>query len=250
MKKLHLSLLLLAVFFAGCSDAITDSESEDVLNAPSSVYGETAVYQVAVRNLTTGQPFTPPLVATHNSYIDMYSVGSEASEGIKEIAENGNLGPLLDALENSDNVADVVVAVDNDVPPLLPGETVKFEITTSGNKHYLSFASMLICTNDGFTGLDSVKLPRYVGEDVGFELFAYDAGTEINTEDYADIVPPCQALVGPASEDEGTGMSNPDLAEGGVISPHPNVQGGNDLIQDVHGWKRNRVGKVRIRKIN
>ena len=41
----------------------------------------------------------------------------------------------------------------------------------------------------------------------------YDAGTELNTEDFADIVPPCQGLIGVSSEDGGTGMSDPSLAE-------------------------------------
>ena len=71
---------------------------------------------------------------------------------------------------------------------------------------------------------------------------------KINTEDFADIVPPCQGLVGISSDDEGTGVSNPALAENSVIKLHPNVQGGDDLVPAVHGWSEP-VGKVRIRRI-
>lgn len=247
-QRMLFSLLLAALVFAGCSDALTDVEPE----GPSAVAGSSshamAEYEVAVRNITTGQPFTPPLVATHNDNISMFSVGYKASTGIMQIAENGNLGPLMDVLNASSDVADVVVAVAGDPPPVMPGQTVKFNISTKPGKHYISFASMLICTNDGFTGLDSKMLPRHVGEEVGFALHGYDAGTEINTEDFADIVPPCQGLVGISSDDEGTGESNPALAENGVIKHHPGVQGGNDLVPYVHGWK-NPVGKVRIRRV-
>jgi hypothetical protein len=64
----------------------------------------------------------------------------------------------------------------------------------------------------------------------------YDAGTEINTEDFADIVPPCQGLIGVSSGEAGTGVSNPALAEGGVIHHHAGIQGGADLVPAVHGW--------------
>ena len=43
-------------------------------------------------------------------------------------------------------------------------------------------------------------------------------------------------MIGITSDDPGTGMSNPALAENGVIHPHPNIMGGNDLLPDVHGW--------------
>lgn len=248
MKQSMLLSLLAALVLVGCSDALTEVEPEGpTAPASSSEYGA-AVYEVAVRNITKGQPFTPPLVATHNDHINMFRVGHKASFGIKEIAENGNLDPLVGALNGSANVADVVVAVAGDPPPVMPGQTVKFTISSAPGYDYISFASMLICTNDGFTGLDSRKLPKYVGDYTSFALRGYDAGTEKNTEDFADIVPPCQGLVGISSDDAGTGMSNPALAENSVIKHHPNVQGGDDLVPSVHGWN-DPVAKVRVRRI-
>ncbi len=248
MKQTLLLSLLAALVLVGCSDTLTEAEPE----GPSAVAGTssyaTAEFEVAVRNITSGQPFTPPLVATHNDNVDMFSVGYKASNGIQQIAENGNLGPLMDVLNGSGDVADVVVAVAGDPPPVMPGQTVKFTITTTPGKHYISFASMLICTNDGFTGVDSKMLPRNVGDYVSSTLRGYDAGTEINTEDFADIVPPCQPLVGISSDDDGTGESNPALAENGVIKHHAGVKGGDDLVPSVHGWS-DPVGKVRVRRI-
>ena len=86
------------------------------------------------------------------------------------------------------------------------------------------------------TGIDGVRLPKKVGDTVTLSTDGYDAGTEINTEDFADIVPPCQGLIGVASGDAGTAMSDPALAEGDVIRLHPGIQGGDDLVPGVHGW--------------
>ncbi len=127
------------------------------------------------------------------------------------------------------------------VPEGLPGsamfpDSVTFEISAELGARRLSWVSMLICTNDGFTGLDSIKLPAHVGDEVTALTAGYDAGTEINTEDFADIVPPCQALVGVSSGEPGTGTSDPALAEGGVIHHHEGIVGGADLVPEVHGW--------------
>ena len=93
---------------------------------------------------------------------------------------------------------------------------------------------MLICTNDGFSIVHDAPLPAEVGETAAFFSHAYDAGTEINTESFADLVPPCQGLVGVSSDAEGTGASNPELAEGGVVAPHPGIAGDGDLDAMTH----------------
>ncbi len=212
--------------------------------APASA-DSAATYTVTITNLTDGQPFTPPLVASHRPAVDLYEVGEPASEAIKEIAENGNLGPAVAfATESkaSKHIADAVVALREEPgegpPPILPGESRTFTLTSSNGATLVSWASMLICTNDGFVGIDSVRLPKKVGDAISLTADAYDAGTEINTEDLADIVPPCQELVGVADDMRapGTGMSDPDLAEGGVITSHDGVLGIADLLTDVHGW--------------
>jgi hypothetical protein len=93
---------------------------------------------------------------------------------------------------------------------------------------------MLVCTNDGFTGLDTVRLPKKVGDTGHWYAGAYDAGTEANTENLADIVPPC------SDGNTGTGMSNPNLATNGVIAPHAGIQGTGtgelNLDPGTHGW--------------
>ncbi len=206
-------------------------------------------YSVTITNLTAGQPFTPPVLVTHSKRTGIFTVGEMASLEIQAIAENGDSGPLQAALAGADKVQ-VVAGMAPLVPANNPGGTgfassETFWITAYGRANYLSFASMLICTNDGFTGLDTVRLPKK--SKTVFSV-AYDARTEINTEDFADMVPPCQGLIGVASGDSGTGMTDLALMEDGIIIPHVGILGGNDLIPDVHAWS-DPVAKIEIKRV-
>ncbi|MCI0437764.1 MAG: spondin domain-containing protein [Chloroflexi bacterium] len=212
--------------------------------APGASYAggpNVATYRVTIVNLTDGQPLTPPLLATHQRATGLFSVGDAASPALQQIAENGNLAPMIDLLNNDTHVHEVVAGDAPIIPASDPGNTpfrssATFEISAAQGAKWLSWASMLICTNDGFTGVDTLRLPRRVGETVAALTAGYDAGTEVNTEDFADMVPPCPPLTGVPSSDPGTGESNPALAEGGVIMHHPGIQGGEDLDPAIHGW--------------
>ncbi len=238
--------LLAAALLVSCSDS--PSGDSQAVAASTEAIGGQAVYLVTVENLTGGQPMTPPVIATHRKPTGLFEVGSLASFGVKEIAENGNLEPLVEALSEDKHVDEVVVAVAGDPPPVLPGQSVSIEISAERGAKYLSFASMLICTNDGFTGVDGVRLPKRVGELVEVESDGYDAGTEINTEDFADMVPPCPVLTGVPSDDPGTGMSDPALAENGVIHPHDGIEGIADLSVAIHDWT-NPVARITIERV-
>jgi hypothetical protein len=203
---------------------------------------DASTYELRITNLLSGQPLTPPVVAVHHGDNAVFRVGHRASFGVKEIAENGNNTPLLDALAGTHRVTQSVQAGDGPlVPSGSPGDvmfddSVTETVTAGPGTQRLSVVSMLICTNDGFTGVNSLRLPRHVGETVTVRTNGYDAGTEVNTEDFADIVPPCQSLIGVSSGEPGTVTSNPALAERGRIAHHPGIQGGKDLLTDVHGW--------------
>jgi hypothetical protein len=236
-------------FLAACgTDAVTGApEAQAGFGQRNGGVSQARTYDITIYNLTGGQPLTPPLVATHQGGTSLFDVGATASLGVREIAENGNLQPMLDRLNASDHVSDVVVAVAGTPPPVLPGGSVSFTIDAEPGARFLSFISMLICTNDGFTGLHSQALPSQVGDDVTLDTNAYDAGSEINTEDFADLVPPCPALTGVPSTDPGSGMSNPALAENGVIAMHSGVQGIDDLDAQLHGFS-SPVARITIRR--
>lgn len=178
--------------------------------------GNQRSYTVTVTNLTTsGQFLTPPAFAAHTAKANIFDVGAKASPEIQEVAENGNLGPLVAALADMKGVKASGVGAG----PLFAGDSGTFEFTAPRRARMFSAAQMVVCTNDGFTGLDSVQLPRHVGDTVRVYAFAWDAGTEVNTNNLDDFVPPC------SGETTGTGMSNTDLAERGIISPHPGLGG-------------------------
>jgi hypothetical protein len=203
-------------------------------------------YDVTITDLTEGQPLSPPVVATHTGKHPIFQVGQPASVGVREIAENGNNAPLLAQLA-ADPFNQISEFTQAGMGPLVPAgkpgsamfdDQVSFTIEGSNKARRLSFASMLICTNDGFTGADSLRLPGAVGKTKTKTTNGYDGSTELNTEDYADIVPPCQELIGDMSTegDAGTGVSNPALAEGGVIHHHEGILGVDDLKPAIHGW--------------
>ncbi len=186
--------------------------------AASAYGGRQRSYSVKVTNLTDNQILTPPVFAAHTARADIFDVGAKTSPELREIAENGNLAPLAAALENTRGVRASGIGGGAD-GPLLPGTSRGFEFKVRGNTRLLSTAQMVVCTNDGFTGLDSVQLPLKKGSTVTIYAFAWDAGTEKNTDALDDLVPPCSGGNG------GTGMSNPDLATDGVIAPHPGLSG-------------------------
>ncbi len=118
-----------------------------------------------------------------------------------------------------------------------------FEITAAANANRLSLAVMLICTNDGFTGVSGVKLPggfRPVVHRVG----AWDAGTEQNNERFDQIVDACTQAGPVAHPPDGNGR----VATRGVILPHPNIQGVGDLSVALHGWSFP-VARITVQRI-
>lgn len=223
-------------------------------------------YQVRITNLTSGQPLSPPVLATHRAVGALWHPSREASTGIKEIAENGNFSPLADDLRKrrvAGRIFDYGVGFSS---PMFPGPLVPTgrpgaaTFPASVTMHIradsrraprLSVATMLVCTNDGFTGLDGYRLPAKVGRRVTVKAPAYETQSERNTEVLADIMPPCQGLIGVRSPSgaPGTAQSNPALAESGAIIPHKGVIGGNELDPALHGWGPNPVVKFTITRV-
>jgi hypothetical protein len=220
--------------------------------------GAAGTYRVTFTNLTEGQPLTPPVVATHSSQFNVFQYRHEARYGVQQIAENGNNAPLLTFLGRRSRVFDVVQGGDGPiVPDDTPGATmfpdhVSFTIMAGDEERFLSLVSMLICTNDGFTGVDSLSLPSAVGESVGYDAIAYDARTEVNNQELADMVPPCQGLIGVPDDrgKPGTATSDPALRTTGVIRVHHGIVAGRgDLKPRIHGWT-DPVSHISIERIS
>lgn len=210
-------------------------------------------FRVTLQNLTRGQPFSPPVAATHEDDIHLFQVGALATDQLAAIAQDGNETPMVRLLNDLRVEEDVTNVVDVG-RPITPRGVVKGGFTDSvtftirahpGDR--FSIATMLICTNDGFTGLDGVKLPRH-----GTRVFltnAYDAGRELKTEKQPDLVEPC-SLLGPVVL-PGLHPSpnfNPPLVPTTLIKRHAGIQGVGDLSVALHGWV-DPVARVTISRV-
>lgn len=235
-----------------CTVNVTDNFVVDANFAEGEAHERS--YRVTVENLMSGQALTAPLVATHTGRVRLYRLRRPATPEIRALAENSDGLPLLTFLGSESRVSDIATGAAGALVPgsdpggTLLGSSENIIIGTDRRAKFVSMVSMLACTNDGFTGLTRVALPAS-----GVKVFfpdIYDAGTELNTEDFADIVPSCQLLLGVSSADAGAVASNPALAEGARVARHAGVQGGDDLTPASHGFRHPgvRVTITRLRQ--
>ncbi len=220
-------ITLMALVSAAPASATYDWGSEDA----------EATYVVSFENVTEGQYLTPPNFAVHSRSVDVFQVGHPASAGVQAVAENGGVPVLAAELKGAVDDAGLGVSGVGGDGPLAPGESTTFEVTSSENR--LSVVSMVICTNDGFAGVDSRRLPRFDGGSWTGYVRAYDAGTEVNTELRADLVP--APFCG---EGDGSTVSDPALAENGVVGRHRTLRGVGDLDPSLD-W-RGPVAKITV----
>lgn len=121
---------------------------------------KTTAYDVTIRNLTATQPFTPAVFATHRSSVQLFVTGETASPEIQDVDDNGAVPGLVQWWHDNPNASHVAVAFGaGEHPPIMPGESSTITIVADKGADRLSIASMLICTNDGFTGGAGLALP-------------------------------------------------------------------------------------------
>lgn len=198
---------------------------------------------ITLTNLTQGIAFTPAVVASHDASSYIFHSTQAASAELQLLAEGGATEDLTTLLGTYS--ADV----ENSGGLLLPGESVKFTpFTNSDGNNYLSLASMMLPTNDGFIGLDSWKIPTEAGTYTVY-LNAYDAGTEANDELIGSIPNP-PPLNG---QNAGVGATGVTTEIGNAtVHIHPGVIGDNDATGGIsdfdsskHRWL-NPVAKLTI----
>lgn len=220
---------------AGDDDRDDDEDQHDAA---------TRAYDVTVTNLTTGQPFSPGVLVTHAKRVSLFRVGRVASEGLRLIAEDGDQRTAIAELTGHPGVFQVV---DVNEPtgqvggPLPTSRTFRIEAGAKADR--LSLAVMLICTNDGFTGLSSVKLPRRL-RSVTYYAAGYDAGTEANDERSTSIVDPC-FVIGPTP---GAADGNARTPTDDAVRHHRGIRGRVDLDPAAHGW-RGPVARITIQRV-
>ena len=250
----HFVFFMVVISFSlliwGCSEEIqsptASMESEESMlvedeefQVDSHMWGEesTIEYEVTLENLTpatgdiSSQPFSPPVLATHKSGIQLFKRHHYASDELRQIAEDAVNGPMVERLKNSRKVAFVVEGTG----VIFPEESDSFIIKAKRGYNKLSLVCMLVNTNDAFAGISKAKLPRR-GEKI-YYIYAYDAGTEKNTELTDHIPGPCcgNPLVRVPTHEK--------------IKYHHGIMGIGDLDPGIYGWNK-KVAKLTIRRVD
>ena len=198
-------------------------------------HGEEMMVEVSITNLTRGQILSPVFVARHDRDAGpLYSLGEPASDALAMMAEDADASGLMEAWnpeENEDVSEAMVVALNGG--PIPPGETVSMSFDVDDGKTLISFASMLVSTNDAFIGASGLD----VSKSRTMMLNAYDSGSEANSEKCAYIPgPPC-----------GNHRHDPAAPEG-FVHVHAGVHGGSGSGLDpaTHDW-RNPAARLSIK---
>lgn len=191
------------------------------------------VYEVTFTNLSVSQPLSPPLLVTHDAEAQIFAVGEPATPGLQAIAENGNNRVLAEALQGLSGVDDIVAT---EMPLHRVGgdgsTTMTVTVMAHGNADRLSLASMLACTNDGFVGVDGVRLPRTFTANTIYAS-AYDAGTEANSQLWQDLPGGCN-LIGPVPTAPDQMNRHPATTE--PVHVHPGITPGVGDLSNEFAW--------------
>ena len=216
MRRLSLLLvpvLIASAFLSGSANARADDAAK--------------TWRVTITNLTSAQPLSPPLFAVHTSKVDVWSVGSVASPGVAAIAEDADNSTLTAALTGAPGVRSVETGAGGPIPP---GASRTYSVETRGQYNRVTVLTMLVNTNDAFTGLDALHV---TGRGATMAKAAYDAGSERNNELAAFIPGPCCGhpfVRDPTSE---------------PIAMHAGILGVGDLDPAVYDWT-NPVARISI----
>ena len=175
---------------------------------------------VTVRNVTSGQPITPPVVIVHTGTLISPPFNASVVSGLETLAESGDPSAFAAGIADAPGVKSATIM---DVPGPIPGgeEAVARNVAAAPGD-YVSVVGMLACTNDAIA-YGTVAIPAHGATPAMSSGAVYDAGTEDNDETRATV--PCLG---------GEGVS--DAGGEGLTALHTGIGGSADLSRDSHGW--------------
>lgn len=224
--KIHLATLLVSASLLVSANAIASERN----------------FSVEITNITHATYFTPLLVATHDRDTQLFALSAPASPNLQAMAEGGDINGLVDDLTatGSAYVADPATGL------LAPGASTEAVFDWPRRNHrFLSIVAMLLPTNDGFVGLDSLPIPKKKGT-YTYYLHGYDAGTEANDEIITGGgAPGVPGIPADPGGNAGTGGvanvaadHNPTVhIHRGVTGDDDPLGGESDLDARVHTWQ-------------
>jgi hypothetical protein len=144
-------------------------------------------FKVEVINLTNAQPLSPPAIVAHNSGYKMFDEATRASVALEYLAESGSNAQIIAEAESSTAAYDSEAAS----APIGPGATGSYTLVfkDSLKDAKISLATMLVNTNDAFTGEKNLDISTLeVNASFSINGPVWDAGTEGNSET-AETIP-------------------------------------------------------------
>jgi len=180
-------------------------------------------YEITVTNVTKGQVFAPVVAVTHGDQFRLFELGEAVSPGLAHLAEEGDPSMVILASESDGGT---LLARTNGVMTM-PGASSSVLIAVDDDNPYISIASMLVSTNDGFIALRDVPAPPV---ETTYLARVYDAGSEFNSEDCSFVPgPPC-----------GSGGSHDPTPAEGYVRIHEGVHGIGGLAPQDFDWRAKR----------
>lgn len=192
MRKFFLSLFVMSMVLAGCGSddssgaPPTDDTTDDNGGGPT----PSATYRITFRpdftadNFPEDYPdnprFSEILVAVHATNSHIFQEGTQASDGIKALAETGDPAELVNELSaqgDDDTILFLVTVAPNDGGPT---DEQAVTVTIDPEKTSISFITSLSPSPDWFVGVDAQSLVtgNTLVEELDINLVAFDAGTD------------------------------------------------------------------------
>ncbi|WP_299493225.1 spondin domain-containing protein [uncultured Shewanella sp.] len=211
------SVLLTSIVLASLSlTACSDDDDNSLPNTDDTPTESTQQYTVTVTNLTSSQPMSPLALITHEANTKLWQQGQPSSLAIETMAESGDNSQLLALEGNEYNITGEAI--------LLPGGSETFTLSMSDDTELTaSLATMLVNTNDAFTGFTDVSFTHLsLNETMEWQTSVYDAGTEANSEEQGTIP-------GPADGGEGFNSTRDDIDR---VHLHPGIISSDDGLMN------------------
>lgn len=196
--------------------------------------------EITVENLSPaeGTLISPVWLGFHDGNFDLFDLDASASTAIERIAEDGNTEQLVADFDNASAglIQEVINSPSEPTPDFLPGDVVSSTITIDSSiptNQYLSYASMVLPSNDALIGNDNPTQHRIFDEAGNFIPTSFvipgsdvlDAGVEVNDEDRF-------TTPGVGSDPLNDFQPNTGTDENSVITAHPGfIPDGNILSQ-------------------
>ena len=194
--------------------------------------------KVTIENLApeAGTHLTPVWIGFHDGSFDLFDEGETVQEALEWLAEDGDTSSVsADFGMSAGGVRDATITGPGSPPVFFPGNSNSTVFTLDAGSplsRYLSFASMIIPSNDAFVANDDPLVFEIFDEEGNFietEILimgslVWDAGSEVNDEVPANVAFLEQAAPNTGESEDGNVQFHEGFSEeGAILGAFPNA---------------------------